>query len=109
MTWYFDGFLLQLVEHLDSGRFPLIVVCFVNMEIEFDMGKYVLVNSRMKVCDGESKVSKSSFHKILKIVDGVAGCNSNNRSGKGLHDVSCIKLKNRAIRFNFYIVELYKN
>lgn len=91
MTWYFDGLLLQLVEHVDSGRFPLIVVCFVHMEIEFDMDKYVLVNSRMKVCDGESKVSKSSFHKILKIVDGVAGCNSNNRSGKGLHDVRLYK------------------
>ena len=89
MSWcvrYFNRRRLQLVKFLDSTHFSfLIVQCSVvvfYMKIKFDMGKYVLVNSRMKVRDGESKFSKSRFHKILKIVDRVAWSNSYNSSGK---------------------------
>ena len=64
------------------------------LEIEFDMSEDVLVNCRMKVCDGESKFDKGRFHKILEIINRVARSNSYNRSGKGLHDYSkCLKVK----------------
>jgi len=106
MTWgvrYFNWRLLQLVEHLDSTRFPFLIVdCSVvvfDMKIEFDMGEDVLVNSRMKVCDGEPKFSKGRFHKILKIINWVARSNSYNSSGKGLHAVN-VK-SNIIIQFQF--------
>lgn len=110
MTWcvrYFNRFLLQSLNHLDSARFPFLIVdCSVvvfDMEIKFNIGEYVLVNSWMKVRDGESKFRKGRFHKILQIINRVARRNSNNRSGKGLHAfiVDRRVMKNKP--FQFYL------
>jgi len=107
MTWcvrYFNRSLLQLVEHLDSARFPfLIVQCSVvmfDMEVDFDMGEYS--DSRMEVGNGEPKFSKCRFHKVLKIINRVARSNSYNSSGKGIHNV-----KVEYNSFQFYILVIY--
>ena len=100
MPWcvsYFNRGFLQPLKHLDSTRFPLLIVnCSVvmfDMKIEFNMGEDVLVNRRMKVRDDESEFCKSRFHKILKIIHWVAGCNSYDSSSKRRHDFA-VKMYN---------------
>ena len=70
---YFNRCVLHFFNQLDSERFPFLVVdrfiIVFDVEIKFDMSKYVLIDGIMKMRNGDAKFGKSRCHKILKMLN----------------------------------------